>query len=330
MSNRRILIIALGACALLVPFGSFGEQRGKVWRIGYLNDGGPSGDSERRIDAFKTALRELNYVEGKNFIIEQRSAENDLTRLPALAAQLVALKVDLIIIQGTPAAVAARNATRDIPILTTTVSDPVGSGLAATLSRPGGNVTGLSNGVASELYTKRLSLLRQMLPDMDRVGFLYNPNNSGDSPALKQFESDCRKLRIKSIPAAVRKKEEIVIAFELLKRDKAQALLVSTAGTNVAWRESIIDGAARYRLPAAYGVTLMAESGGLISYAANSLELYSRAAAYADKIFKGANPRDLPIEQPIKFETTINLKTAKALGIKIPDVVMLRADKVIE
>ena len=331
MSNRRKLIVALGASALLMPFGSFAQQQGKVWRIGYLNDGGPSDDSQRRrFDAFKAGMRDLGYVEGKNLVIEQRSAENDLTRLPALAAKLVALKVDLIIIQGTPAAVAARNATRDIPILITTVSDPVGSGLAATLSHPGGNVTGLTNGVASELYTKRLDLLRQMLPDVDRVGFLYNPNNSGDPPALKQFESDCRKLQIKSIPAPVRKKEEIAQAFEMLKRNKAQALLVSTAGTNNAWRDSIIEAAARHRLPAAYGVTLMAESGGLISYSANSFELYKRAAAYADKIFKGANPRDLPIEQPIKFETTINLKTAKALGIKIPDVVMLRADKVIE
>ena len=330
MNKRRKLIVALGAGALTVPFGVIAQQQGKVWRIGYLNDREPSDAYQRRFDAFKAGLRELGYIEGRDYVIEHQYAQNDITRLPALAAKLIALKVDLIIIQGTPAAVAARNATRDIPILITTVSDPIGSGLAATLSHPGGNVTGLTNGIASELYTKRLDLLRQILPGLGRVGFLYNPDNSGDPPALKQFESDCRKLQIKSIPAAVRKKEEIATAFEILKRDKAEALLVSTAGTNNAWRTSIIEWAARHRLPAAYGNTEIAESGGLISYSANSLDLYKRAAAYADKIFKGAKPRDLPIEQPIKFETTINLKTAKALGIKIPDVVMLRADKVIE
>ena len=330
MNTRRKLVVALGAGAFVASLSSFAQQHGKVRRIGYLNEGEPSDESARRFDAFKGGLRELGYVEGKDYVVEQRFAQNDITRLPALAVQLVALKVDLIIIQGTPAAVAARNSTRDIPILITTVSDPVGSGLAATLSRPGGNVTGLTNGVASELYSKRLDLLRQMLPGLGRVGFLYNPDNGGDPPALRQFESDCLKLQIKSVRAAVRKMEEIATAFDILKRDKAHALLVSTAGTNIAWRTSIIEWAAKYRLPAAYGVTLMAESGGLISYAANSLDLYKRAATYADKIFNGAKPGELPIEQPITFETIVNLKTAKALGIKIPDVILLRAAKVIE
>ena len=330
MSNRRKLVIAIGGGALILPFAAFAQQQGKVWRVGYLNEGEPSDGSQQRLDAFIAGLRELGYIEGKNIIIEQRIAKSNLARLPAMAAELAALKVDLIIIQGTPAAVAARNATRDIPILITTVSDPVGSGLATTLSHPGGNVTGLTNGVASELYTKRLDLLRQMLPGLRRVGFLYNPDNSGDPPALRQFESDCLKLQLTSIRAAVRKVEEIAIAFDILKRDKAQGLLVSTAGTNTALRERIIEWAAKHRLPAVYGVTLMAESGGLISYAANGVDLYKRAAVYADKIFKGAKPRDLPIEQPIKFETIINLKTARALGIKIPDVIMLRADKIIE
>jgi putative ABC transport system substrate-binding protein len=305
------------------------QQQGKIWRIGFLWQLEQS-DYVKQIDAFKAGMRALGYAEGRDYVIEQRSAQNDLARLPALAAELLALKVDVIVPQGTPAAEAARKVTRDITILIVTVVDPVGTGLAATLSRPGGNVTGLTQDVGTDLYTKRLDLLRQILPGMRRVGILYNPDNSSDAPVLRQFESDCAKLGFKSIRAPVRKREEIAAVFNTLKRDQARGLIVTSAGTNTAWRDGIIEHAAKHRLPAVYSNSGYADSGGLISYGANSEDLYRRVAAYAVKIFKGAKPGDLPIEQPSKFETVINLKTTKALGIKIPDVILLRADRVIE
>jgi putative ABC transport system substrate-binding protein len=274
-------------------------------------------------------MRALGYVEGRDYAIEQRSANGDFTRLPALAAELIALKVDLIVPSGTPPALVARDATREIPILIVAVGDPVGSGLAATLARPGGNVTGLTT-MGAELHTKRLDLLRQFQPDMRRVGFLHNPDNVTDVLGFKRFASDCAKLGFKAVPAPLRKAEEVAAVFNALQRDKAQGLLVANSGTNAAWRASIIEQSARHRLPAIYNNSSFADSGGLISYGANYADLYRRAAAYADKIFKGAKPGDLPIEQPLIFETVINGKSAKALGIKIPDLVFLRADRVIE
>jgi ABC-type uncharacterized transport system substrate-binding protein len=326
--KRRQLLIALGASALAVPLRTFAQQQGKVWRIGFLWEREQS-DYIQWLEGFKAGMRELGYTEGKGYAIEQRFAQGDLARLPALVAELLALKVDVIVPSGTPAAVAARNATRELPIVIATVGDPVGNGLAATLRRPGGNVTGLTS-INVELYTKRLDLLHQILPGMHRVGLLYNPDNPGAVLVLKQFESDCGKLGFKSIRAPARKAEEIAAAFMTLQRDKAQGLVVSNSSTNSAGRGSIIEHATKNRLPAIYGQSLAADAGGLISYAPNIPDQYPRAAAYADKIFKGAKPGDLPIEQPNKFETVVNLKTAKALGIKIPDIVMLRADRVIE
>jgi putative ABC transport system substrate-binding protein len=314
---------------LTAPLATFAQQQGKVWRVGFLWETDHSAVEQYR-DAFKAGMRELGYAEGRDYSIEQRSAHADVARLPALAAELVALKVDLIVSSTNPAAIAARNTTREIPILTTAVSDPVGSGLAFTLRRPGGNVTGLTTGVASELYTKRLDLLRQMLPGVRRVGFLYNPDYVANVLGLSQFESDCDKLNFKSVRAPLRKAEEIPAAFNTLQRDKAQGLIVTPASTNLAWRENIIEQAAKHRLPAIYGQSLFAESGGLISYAANFPDLYRRVAAYADKILKGAKPGDIPIEQPTTFELVLNLKTAKALGIKIPNSILVQATKVIE
>lgn len=274
-------------------------------------------------------LRDLGYAEGRNYIIEQRSAGADIARLPALVAELLALNVDAMIPSSTQAALAAHKAAREIPILIATVSDPVGVGLASSLRRPGGNVTGLTN-IAVELYTKRLDLLRQTLPGMRRVGLLYVPDYANDVQGLKQFEVDCAKLGFKSIRAPVRKVEEIAAAFNLLTRDKAQGLIVSGANATLAWRDSIIKQAATHRLPAIYNDSMHVDSGGLISYSANRIDIYRRTAAYADKIFKGAKPGDLPIEQPTKFELAVNLKTAKVLGIKISNSILVQATKVIE
>lgn len=328
--KRRGLLVTLGIGGLMAPLASLAQPKSKVWRIGLLREGERSDSLDvQRIDAFKAGMRELGYAEGRDYAIENRSAGNDLARLPVLASELAALKVDLIVAPGTPAALAARNATREIPILITVVGDPVGSGLAATLARPGGNVTGLTN-LTADLYTKRLDMLRQMLPGIRRVGFMYNPDNAGNALSLAQFEGDCAKLGFQSIRAPVRGANDIAAAFESLKRDKAQALIVSGGGTNITSRERIIDQAAKHRLAAVYSLPIYPESGGLISYATDPFDLFRRAAIYADKIFKGAKPGDLPIEQPIKFGTVINLKTARALGIKIPQSILMRADRVIE
>jgi putative ABC transport system substrate-binding protein len=328
MIGRRGFLIALGAGAFAVPLGSLAQQQGKVWRIGWLRESDQS-DYFRRFDAFKTGMRALGYVEGKDFVTEQRSTGGDRSRLAALAEELVALKVDVILPTGTSSAIALRKATHEIPIVIATVSDPVGSGLAVSLRQPGGNVTGLTS-LSVELYTKRLDLLRQMIPAARRIAFLYNPDSGNDLLGLRQFESDCVNLKLKSIRAPVRNVHEIAPLFAALRRDKAQGIIVSQTGTNLASRDSIVAHSAIHRLPVVYPLSTYAEAGGLISYGAYVDDLWQRAAAYADKIFKGAKPGDLPIEQPIKFETVINLKTAKALGIKVPDTVMLRADKVIE
>ena len=330
MNNRRKLLIALGAGALVAPFGSFAQQQGKVWRIGILWERWqPSQEYLQRIDAFKAGLRDFGYSEGRDFVIEQRNANADLARLPELAAALLALKVDVIVAPTTPSAMAARNFTHDIPILIVTVGDPVGSGLATSLRHPDGIVTGLTN-LSASLTTKHLDLLREMLPRMRRVGYLYNPHNAANVINLRQFESDCAKLQFKSIRAAVSKAEDVATVFNTLQRDKAQGLIVSGANTNTAWRESIFENAANHHIPAIYAGNTFVEAGGLISYSSNSVDMFRRLAAYADKIFKGAKPRDLPIEQPTKFELLVNMKTAKTLGINIPNSILVRADKVIE
>jgi putative ABC transport system substrate-binding protein len=329
VNTRRKLLFALGASALVSPLASFAQPATKVWRVGFLWESDPSSYAAQ-LDSFKNGMRELGYAEGRDYVIEQRSAQNDFARLPVLVVELLALKVAMIVVSGTPAALAAQKATREIPILFTAVGDPVGSGLAATLARPGGNITGLSVGVGQDLYSKRLDLLRQLAPGVRRVAFLYNPDNATTVRALRQFESDCAKLRFKSFGVPIRGNEEIAPAFKTMQRDKVQGLIVTPGNSKFAWRASIIEHAAKHRLPAVYGLSNFVEAGGLLSYSANYLDLYRRAAAYADKIFKGAKPGDLPIEQPTRFELVLNMKTAKALGLKISNSVLVQATRVIE
>ena len=271
----------------------------------------------------------LGYAEGRDYVIELRSAQSNPTRLPRLAAELVALQVDLIVTGGTPAAVAASKATGEIPILIATVGDPVGSGLVASMARPGGNVTGLTS-LSTELVTKRLDLLHQLLPRIRRVGLLYDPTNPNDAPSAPRFESDCTKFQFEPILAPARNAEEIAAAFEKLVSHKAEGLIVTTGNTNTAALEEIVRYAAKHRLPAMYGLSTYPEAGGLVSYAADYSDLFRRAATYADKIFKGASPGDLAIEQLIKFDFVISMKAAKALGIEIPQSILLQATQVIE
>ena len=325
MTTRRELLIAFTA-ALAAPVSPFAQKPGKVWRIGILMEAEPA-DYTWVLDGFKLGMRELGYVDGRDYVLEQRAALNDTSRLRTLAAELIALKVDLIISTGTPSAVAARDATREIPILTTTVGNPVGSGLAASLRRPGGNVTGLTT-ITSELISKRLDLLRQIVPGLRRVGYFYAPDNASNMLSYKQLQSDCARLGYTLIAVPVHKREDFAAAFSALQRDKAQGVVWGDQFRT--WRASIIEQIAKHRLPAVYGGLTWSNAGGLVSYFVNPVEAYRRAATYADKLFKGAKPGELPIEMPTRFELVINLKTARALGLTIPPSVMVQATRVIE
>jgi putative ABC transport system substrate-binding protein len=328
MTTRRELLVIL-AGALAAPSATLAQPQAKVWRIGFLMDGEPA-DYVSSLDAFKSGLRELGYVDGRDYVIEQRGGSGDMARLRELAAELIALKVDLIATIGTPPAIAARDTTREIPILTTTAGDPVGSGLAVSLRRPGGNVTGL-NSMDSELVSKRLDLLRQIVPGLRRVGLLYDPDHAANVLGYQQLQSDCARLKYTLIAAPVRKREDLAAAFNTLRRNKVQGLIVSGSGRLFTWRENTVEQVAKHGLPAVYaGGRLWSEAGALVSYNASTPGLNRLAAAYADKIFKGAKPGELPIQQPTTFDLVINLKTAKALGLTIPPSVMVQATRVIE
>jgi putative ABC transport system substrate-binding protein len=328
MNNRRKLVIALGAGTIAAPFSSFAQQQGKVWRIGFLWERTQS-ESAPFFSAFKAGMSTLGYTEGKNYVTEHRSAQLDLAQLPVLAADLVATKVDLMVTSSTPATHAASKVTREIPVIFVTVGDPVASGFAASLAHPGGNLTGVPS-MTSELVTKRLDLLRQLLPHVRRVGLLYDADNQSNVLELKQFEADCAKLHLQSILAPAHKAGDIPAAFKVLASQKAHALIVTGGGTTLSLRKTIIEFAAKHHLPAVYARSDYAVDGGLLSYAANYEDMYRLASTYADKIFKGAKAGDIPIDQPIKFDFLFNMKTAKALGLKVPNSILVQATKVIE
>ena len=325
MTARRRIVFAFGI-GLLAPFASLGQTQARVRLIGWLHDRDPTDPLELQYeDSLKAGLRERGYIEGKDYKIEKRFATSS-GNLPLLAADLVALKADIIVAMSTPAAIAAHKITREIPIVTN-ASDPVSNGLAASLSHPAGNVTGMTS-LSSELYVKRVDLLRQLVPTIQRVAFLYNPDNPVDQLGLKQFESACNKIAVRPIRAPARSAGELAVAFQTLSRANAQGLIVASR-SHLGWRDKIIESAAKNHLPAVYSRNVFVDDGGLIAYGPDYLDLYRRCAGYVDKIFKGAKPGDLPIEQPDKYELAINLKTAKALGISVPDAVLLRADKII-
>jgi putative ABC transport system substrate-binding protein len=272
-------------------------------------------------------MRDLGYLEGRDYRVETRFASDDTSRLAAFAAELVALKVDIIVALTTISASAAHKVTREIPIVTN-AADPVGNGLAASLSHPGGNVTGTTS-LNVELAAKRVDLLRQIVPGIQRVGILYNPDNPTELAGLREFESACNRIGLRPVRAPARNANELAAAFQTLNRASVQGF-VMTSSSLLESREKIIEYAARSRLPAIYARSVLAEEGGLIAYGPDYLAVYRRCAGYVDKIFKGAKPGDLPIAQPDKYELVINLKTAKTLGIKVPDALLVRADNVIE
>jgi putative tryptophan/tyrosine transport system substrate-binding protein len=328
--DRRDTVLALLALGA-APFAAEAQQAAKVARIGYLSPNVASSPALR--DAFLQGLRDLGYVEGRNVVIEYRDAEGKLERVPALAAELVALKVDVIFVGGgTRVSLAAMQATKTIPVVFTGVGDPVTSGLVTTLARPGGNVTGLSS-LGPELVAKRLELLKQAVPGVDRVAVLFLPGALGertDKEMLTAAEIAARALGVQPQFVEARGPDEFARAFSDMTSARAGALTVLPSNRFLREHRRLVDLAAKNRLPAVYTSREFVDAGGLMSYGANEVDLFRRAATYVDKILKGAKPGDLPVEQPTKFELVINLKTAKALGLTISQSVLAHADEVIQ
>ena len=319
-----LIIAFLGGVAIAEA-----QQPTKVPRIGFLVANSPSVYTAR-IEAFRQGLRELGYVEGKNIIIESRSAEGNLDLLPSLAAGLVRLKVDVIVAAGgDPPVRAAKQATQTIPIVMANASDPVGAGLVASLNRPGGNITGLSTAPGPEIYGKHLELLKETFPRLTRVAILSNPANRFSALALREAETTARAFKVSLQILEARNPDEFETAFAAATKERAGALLVVEDPMFFGERTRLANFAAKSRLPAIYGILEYVEVGGLMAYAAERTDMFRRAATYVDKILKGAKPADLPVEQPTKFELVINLKTAKQIGVTIPQSVLYRADKVI-
>ena len=301
------------------------QQAKKVHRIGFL---AAARSTTPAVEAFRQGLRELGYVEGKNIVIEWRYAEGKLDRLRELAAELVRLKVDVIVTAGSASTRPAKEATVTIPIVMAFDNDPVGSGFVASLARPGGNITGLST-LAPELSGKRLELLKEIVPRLSRVAVLGESNNPGNAQSLRETELAAAALGVQLQYLDVRGPKDIETAFRAAGKGRADAVLVLGSPVVTSQRTQVVELAVKNRLPAIYNRQEFVEAGGLMVYAASSSDLFRRAATYVDKILKGAKPTDLPVEQPTKFEFIINLKAAKQIGLTIPPNVLARADKVI-
>jgi putative ABC transport system substrate-binding protein len=323
---RKIVLWLLPTVLLVTVSSVAAQQTKKVPRIGYLSTGSRS---SAVVEAFQQGLRDLGYIEGQNITIEYRSTEGMAERLPNLAAELVQMKVDILVVSGSPSTLAAKNATKTIPIVMTNVTDPVGIRLVASLAHPGGNVTGLSN-VGSDLGGKQLELLKEAFPKVSRVAVIWDSAAPGNVLWLGEMKVAAQALRITLQPVDVHRPDDIERAFSAIKKEHASALSALRNGVINNYRPRIVDFAAKSRLPAMYPDSELVEVGGLMSYGPNFADLYRRAATYVDKILKGAKPADLPVEQPTKFEFVINLKTANALGLTIPQSVLYRADRVIK
>ena len=326
MDDRRRFVTGLGLL-LASPLVAQAQPAGKVPRVGFLFHGSPG--RAREVDAFRQGLRELRYIEGQNIAIEYRFASGQVERLPGLAAELVRLKVDVIVANSTPAALAAKQATSTIPIVFAVVADAVGAGLIANFARPGGNITGLTSSSA-ELGGKRLELLKQVVPKASRVAVLYNPADRSNVLVLKQLQEPALTLGLTLQPLAVRELGEFEGAFLSMTRARAHAMFGAAGALTNEHNEVLVDLAAKHRVPAMWGHRQFVDAGGLISYAVNLYDQHRQAAVYVDKILKGAKPGDLPVEQPTRYELVINLKTAKALRLTVAQSLLLQADQVIE
>ncbi len=323
-----ILTLTLGI--LLAPLVVSAQPPGKVFRIGYLGNDPLTTPGPLAIwEVFVQGLREFGYVEGQNITIERRFSEGKYERLPDLAAELVRLKVDVIVAAASEPPIAAKHATETIPIVMTNHPDPVGRGLVASLARPGGNVTGLSL-LTPELVGKELELLKEIVLRASRVAVLWNPTNAGHPLMLREAKVAAQSLRVQLQILEARGPDDFERAFATMMREGADALLVLSDGMFFIHRTRIAVLAAKQRLPAMFAQREYADAGGLMAYGASFRDNFRRAATYVDKILKGAKPGDLPVEQPTKFELVINLKTAKALGLTIPQSVLIRADQIFQ
>ena len=327
MIDRRAFVNALTLGILAAPLAAGAQQPAKVPRIGFLFYGSPGPSPE--LDAFRQGLRELGYLEGQNIAIEYRFAGGRVERLPELAAELVRLKLDVIVTPGTPASLAAKQATSTIPIVFAGVAEAVGAGLIANFARPGGNITGLTS-ISAELGGKRLELLKEVAPKASRVAVLYNPADRANVLVLKELQESAPALGLTLQPLQVRRPSEFEGAFVAMTREGSHALFGAAGVLTTEHRKAIVGLAARSRIPAMWGERQFVAAGGLMSYAVNFYDQVRRAAAYVDQILKGAKPGDLPVQQPTRFELVINLKTAKALGLTIPQSLLVRADEVIQ
>ena len=322
--RKKILFWLVATILLTTALLVEAQQPTKIARIGFLGYA-----PAHNIDALRQGLRELGWVEGQNITIDYKQIEvgrND--QLPGFAADLVRLKVDVIVTTSTEPGLAAQKATKTIPIVMAGGSDPVGSGLIASLARPGGNITGVRS--LLEIGGKRLELLKETFPKASRVAVLWRPEGRGNAPQLEEFETAAHSLRVQLLPVGAKGPNDYANAFSTMRRERANALItVQSPALNI-YRTKIVELAASHRLPAIYSQSEFAEAGGLMAYGSSSTEQYRRAAVYVDKILKGAKAADLPVEQPMKFELVINLKAAKKIGLTIPPNVLARADKVIK
>jgi len=330
VSRRRQILIALGSGAFITPYASFAQQTNKLRRIGFLVAAArPPSIDAHYMGTFIRGLRDLGYVEGKNFVIEWRFADGNYQRLPALAGELVGLNVDVLVTGGTAANSALQKATTTIPIVNATMSDPVGNGFAKSLTHPGGNITGLAL-ATTDMSPKHVELLRLIVPKLTSLGVLVNLGNSAHPAVAKSITTNAQRLGIKVRVLDARNADGLTRNFSIMKQERTEAVIAVVDAFFISQRREIAELALKNNLPSMFSAQEHVEAGGLMSYGQNLADHYRRAAAYVDKIFKGAKPGNLPIEQPAVFSLTINSKTAKALGLAIPQELLLRADKVIE
>jgi len=327
--ERRVFVAAMAGGLLAAPFAAGAQQAGKIYRVGLLDFSTPDPARQAWWNAFRQRMRELGYVEGQNVTFELRWAQSDDNRLTKVAAELIGLKVDLIVTSGQSAVIGAKRATSIVPIVMATGSDPVALGLATSLRQPGGNVTGVAS-ISSDLAGKRLELLRNVAPRASRVAILGDERDAGARLNMEGTEAAAKTagLTIQRVP--VGSAAGLEAAFATVVRDRAGAVIIVSTARLFSYRKRIADIAMKHRLPTVVGLREYVEAGALVSYGTDFSDLFRHAAVYADKILKGAKPADLPIEQPTKFELVINLKTAKALGLTIPQSLLGRADEVIQ
>jgi len=325
--NRRYALGVLGGLVLMSRRTAFAQRADQVWRIGVLEAGSASAN-RHFVNALRKGLRELGYEEGRNLVVDERWADGRAERFAPLLAELGALHADVIVVASSLGAVAAHKAVKRTPVVFVGVSDPVGLGIVSSLARPGANMTGLSRVFGEGLLGKALQLLRDIVPSANRIAYLYNPQGEVE-PRIAEAQQAMVALGLTGIGVELRDTRQVDEAFARMRREHADALLVITDPLTLRSRDAIVKAAATNRLPTVYEFAEFARAGGLIAYSANVTALFERAAIYVDKILKGANPADLPVEQPTTFELVINQKTAKALGIAIPQSLLLRADEVI-